>query len=107
ARHWKIARDAACTLMSSPCKRPALLLMYGDYQYTFVAGKSILDSVRVMRINVNVENAFETGIEKAEDAEHGIVEIAKAAGAIGPAMMSATRGMVDDPVPRREDRNCL
>ena len=58
-----------------------------------------LHAVPVVRVDVDIENALQPGVEERQDRQDRVVEIAKAARPVRAAVMGAARRVVDDARP--------
>ena len=73
-----------------------------------VVGEGVLHAVAMVRVEIDVEHAFQATLEQRQDGEDRIVEVAEAARPVGPAVVRAA-GRVEHRAPferefGREDR---
>ena len=84
-----VASIAAAPVVDRTAVRPASAFVNGNGEDPFVAVEGILDPIPVVGIEIDVENAFHPVVEKGQDSQRHVIEIAKPASPIGTAMMGA------------------
>src|SRR5690606_7775361 len=90
--HGHIARRPAAAILDSPGARPEILLVDRDDEDARLAGEGRFHAIGMMRVDVDVENAGEPLVEKAENRQRRVVEEAEAAGAVALPVMRAAGG---------------
>ena len=98
----QVYRITTAVILETTRLRPQTILVDGDHQAIWVAGKRYFDPVGMMRINIDVCNSLYATCTKAENAKNGIVKIAKAVGAPWQTMVCSATRVVDDTASRQQ-----
>ena len=85
-------------------ERPALAFVDRGDKHSRIVGQRVLDTVAMMGVDVHIGDPCQSPIEKGEDAEDRVVEVAEAAGTVRPAVMGAARRAVDHAAVRQQFR---
>ena len=103
-RHGQVPGVAAGAVLRRAGVGPAALLVDAEGENARVVAEGVLDAVAVVRVDVHVEKAVQAAVEPGEQAEHGVVEVAEAAGPRRLTVMRAAARHMDDAAVQRQPR---
>ena len=96
ARETVLGGVAAGDVIGGAGEGPAVGLVDGEGEDAFVVVEGGLHAVTVVRVDVHIQDVVEAGVDPGQDAQHSVVDVAEACGAVGHAVMGAAAGNVDD-----------
>ena len=100
-RHRQVAALPAANIVRRAGMGPALALVDRDRVDPRIGGEGVLHAVAVMGVEIGMDQPADAGVQRGQDGEDRVVEIAEAARPVRPAVMGAARRMIGDPAGQR------
>ncbi len=95
--HRQVEGGAAAIVQRLAGEGPPVALVNRNQPHARLPRQCGLYPVAVMGVQIHIENPPEAIVQQAQNPQNRIVEIAEAAGPVGPAMVGAARRAVDQP----------